>query len=105
MAADDQKNVYYTQGLPVPETPEAGEKPSPWRKTDIIGKRRPRVDAYERLSGAAVYPSDLSLPGMLYAAVLRCPYPHARSKRLTARRRKICRACMRLSAHARRKPI
>jgi xanthine dehydrogenase YagR molybdenum-binding subunit len=82
MAADDQKNVYYTQGLPVPETPEAGSEPPPWRKTDIIGKRRSRVDAYERLSGAAVYPSDLSLPGMLYAAVLRCPYPHARVKKI-----------------------
>ena len=82
MAEEDQKSIYYTQGLPVPETPAAGEEPQPWGKTDIVGKRLPRVDAYERLSGAAVYPSDISLPGMLYGAILRCPHPHARVKKI-----------------------
>ncbi len=82
MSAEDQKSIYYTQGLPVPETPAAGKEPQPWGKTDIVGKRLPRVDAYERLSGAAVYPSDISLPGMLYGAILRCPYPHARIQKI-----------------------
>jgi len=40
--------------------------------------RRPRVDAYERVSGTAVYPSDVILPDMLYGAILRCPHAHAR---------------------------
>ncbi len=55
---------------------EPGPLP-PWKNTTVIGKPLPRVDGYERVSGAAVYPSDISLPGMLYAAVLRCPYAHA----------------------------
>jgi xanthine dehydrogenase YagR molybdenum-binding subunit len=40
------------------------------------------VDAYERVSGSAVYPSDVSLPNMLYGAILRCPHPHARVKNI-----------------------
>jgi xanthine dehydrogenase YagR molybdenum-binding subunit len=76
--ADDQRSIYYTEGLPVPETPPAGKTPQPWTQTDVIGKPLPRVDAYERVSGTAVYPSDMLLPGMLYGAIVRCPYPHAR---------------------------
>jgi len=38
----------------------------------------PRVDAYERVSGSAIYPSDSSLPDMLYGAILRCPHAHAK---------------------------
>ena len=53
---------------------------NPWKQTKIIGKPLPRVDAYERVSGSAVYPSDTVLPDMLYGAILRCPHPHARVK-------------------------
>ena len=42
--------------------------------------RLPRVDAYERVSGSAVYPLDFALPDMLHAAILRCPHAHARVK-------------------------
>jgi len=80
--ADDQKSIYYTEGLPVPETPPPGKEPQPWEKTDVVGKPLPRVDAYERVSGTAVYPSDVVLPGMLYCAILRCPHPHARVKQV-----------------------
>jgi CO/xanthine dehydrogenase Mo-binding subunit len=75
---DQEKSLYYEEGLPVPETPRPGENPAPWKATRIIGKAVPRVDAYERVSGSAVYPSDVSLPNMLYGAILRCPHPHAR---------------------------
>jgi xanthine dehydrogenase molybdenum-binding subunit len=44
----------------------------------IIGKDTPRVDAIERVTGAAKYTRDVKLPGMLYARVLRSPHPHAR---------------------------
>jgi CO/xanthine dehydrogenase Mo-binding subunit len=37
----------------------------------------PRQDAYERVSGEAVYTRDVSLPGMLYAKILTSPYAHA----------------------------
>jgi CO/xanthine dehydrogenase Mo-binding subunit len=79
---DQEKEIYYIQGLPVPETPAPGESPAPWKSTRIIGKAVPRVDAYERVSGSAVFPSDVSLPNMLYGAILRCPYPHARIKKV-----------------------
>ncbi len=73
--------TYYIEG-PVPETPEPGEYPSPWTATEVVGTRRPRVDAYERVSGAARYPSDIVLPDMLYGAILRCPHAHARVTKL-----------------------
>ena len=79
---DQQKERYYVEGLPIPETPRPGENPAPWKSTRIIGKAVPRVDAYERVSGSAVYPSDVSLPNMLYGAILRCPHPHARVKKI-----------------------
>ncbi len=76
MAADN--TIYYTEGLPVPETPAEGNSPPFWKQTDVIGKPISRVDAYERVSGTAVYPSDILLPNMIYGAILRCPHPNAR---------------------------
>ena len=81
---DKEKESYYVEGLPLPETPRPGESPSPWDDTRIIGKAVPRVDAYERVSGAAIYPSDISLPNMLYGAILRCPHPHALVKNINS---------------------
>jgi len=81
---DQEKQLYSTEGLPVPETPQPGENPAPWKQTRIVGRAVPRVDAYERVSGSAVYPSDVSLPNMLYGAILRCPHPHARIKKIDA---------------------
>ena len=43
-----------------------------------IGNDTPRIDAIERVTGQAKYTRDWKLPGMLYAKVLRSPYPHAR---------------------------
>jgi CO/xanthine dehydrogenase Mo-binding subunit len=75
---DPEKGLYHLRGIPVPETPKPGENPGPWEKTEVVGKPLPRVDAYDRVSGTAEYPSDVVLPNMLYAAVLRSPHPHAR---------------------------
>ncbi|HWI12986.1 MAG TPA: xanthine dehydrogenase family protein molybdopterin-binding subunit, partial [Burkholderiales bacterium] len=44
----------------------------------VIGKAYPKIDSWERVSGKATYASDVQLPGMLIAKVLRCPYPHAK---------------------------
>ena len=76
---------YYPAEQRVPETPDPGSPPKPWGKTNIIGKRQPRVDGYELVSGRAVYPSDVSLPGMLTAAVLRSPHPNAIVKKVDTR--------------------
>ncbi len=80
--SESDKNIYYLRGIPVPETPPPGKDPAPWKKTEIVGKRFPPVDSYERVSGTARYPSDIHLPRMLYAAVLRCPHPHAVVKKV-----------------------
>jgi len=44
----------------------------------VVGKKTPRIDAYERVTGQAQYAGDYQLPNMLYARVLRSPYPHAK---------------------------
>ena len=77
-----EKYPYYPAEQPVPDTPDPGSPPKPWGKTNVVGKRQPRVDGYELVSGRAVYPSDISLPGMLYGAVLRSPHPNALVKRI-----------------------
>ena len=63
---------------------EPGDAPAPWGATTIVGSRTPRVDGYDRVSGTAVYPSDVALPDMLHAAILRCPRAHARVKTIDA---------------------
>lgn len=44
----------------------------------LIGKRLPRVDAKDKVTGKALYTDDLSLPGTLCGMILRSPLPHAR---------------------------
>lgn len=43
-----------------------------------VGRPVRRVDAVDKVTGSAVYGSDLALGGMLHGAVLRSPHPHAR---------------------------
>ena len=43
-----------------------------------IGKPVSRVDAYDKVTGAAVFGADIRQQGELYGAVYRSPYPHAR---------------------------
>ena len=44
----------------------------------IVGTNAHRVDAVEKVSGKAIYTSDIQLPGMAYARILRSPVAHAR---------------------------
>ena len=44
----------------------------------VIGKRFPLIDAPAKATGQAKYVNDLVMPGMLYGAILRSPYAHAR---------------------------
>lgn len=64
------------------QTPQPGEKIQPWGETRIVGKALPRVDAYERVSGAAEYTYDVILPNMIHAAILRSPHAHALVKNI-----------------------
>lgn len=43
-----------------------------------VGRRIRKHDGDEFLTGRAQYTGDLTLPGMLHAAILRSPHPHAR---------------------------
>ncbi|HXY54419.1 MAG TPA: xanthine dehydrogenase family protein molybdopterin-binding subunit [Nitrospirota bacterium] len=73
----DEREIYYAQNLPLPETPEPKPGAMPWKTTNVVGKPVTSVDAYERTSGKAVYPSDVTFHDMLFAAILRCPHAHA----------------------------
>lgn len=62
--------------IPVNEPPAL----APNNQLLFVGKSVARWDAKDKVTGAARYTVDLQLPGMLYAAVLRSPHPHARIK-------------------------
>lgn len=51
----------------------------------IIGTARPKVDAYAKVTGRALYADDIFLPRMVYARLLRSPHPHARILSIDAR--------------------
>ena len=44
----------------------------------VVGKNIPRVDAVEKVTGKALYGTDMKFPGMLYGKVLRSRLAHAR---------------------------
>jgi xanthine dehydrogenase molybdenum-binding subunit len=44
----------------------------------VVGKRLPRIDAAERVTGRAVYPADLVRSGMSVGQIKRSPHAHAR---------------------------
>jgi CO/xanthine dehydrogenase Mo-binding subunit len=52
----------------------------------VVGQPLPRVDAIEKVTGRARYVTDLVLPGMAEAKLLRSPYPHARLGRIDVAR-------------------
>lgn len=52
----------------------------------LIGKRLPRVDGLEKVTGEAKYGADYNLPGQLWLKILRSPHPHARIRRIDTSR-------------------
>lgn len=48
----------------------------------VVGQPVPRVDAVDKVTGQARYISDLVVPGMLEARILRSPLTHARITRI-----------------------
>ncbi len=60
-------------------------QPWKWRRPESDAEMHhaiTRQDAYERVSGQAIYTRDITLPGMLYAKILTSPYAHAKIVRL-----------------------
>ena len=47
-------------------------------KPSVLGTRVNRVDGPDKVTGRAKYTFDINRPGMLYAKIVRSPYPHAR---------------------------
>jgi CO/xanthine dehydrogenase Mo-binding subunit len=67
---------------------EPGGAP-PWdqqAELTVVGRPHPRVEGEAKVSGRARYAYDVRLPGLLYAHVLRSPYPHARIRRIDTSR-------------------
>jgi len=52
----------------------------------VIGKRFPRVDAHDKVTGKSMYAADIVLPNMLHGKILRSPYAHARIKKIDTSR-------------------
>jgi 4-hydroxybenzoyl-CoA reductase alpha subunit len=48
------------------------------RHFKYIGEPLPKVDAYAKVTGRALYADDIMLPRMLFGKLLRSPHPHAR---------------------------
>jgi 4-hydroxybenzoyl-CoA reductase alpha subunit len=44
----------------------------------VIGKRNPKIEAYQKASGQTKYAGDIKLPRMAWARLLRSPHAHAR---------------------------
>lgn len=44
----------------------------------VVGRRLPKLDAPEKVSGRIRYANDLQFPGVLVGGILRSPHPHAR---------------------------
>ena len=58
---------------------------APWtdqERLGIVGVRAARVDAPTKVAGRATYTSDVSLPGMLHAVIVRAPLGPGRVERL-----------------------
>jgi len=59
------------------------DEPPAWPVNDdlkVVGKRVKRTDAEAKVTGRAVYTSDVQLPGLLIGRMLRSPHPHAKIK-------------------------
>ncbi|MCB9057989.1 MAG: xanthine dehydrogenase family protein molybdopterin-binding subunit [Calditrichae bacterium] len=61
------------------------KKIKPWAsdaKLDVVGKPISRIDGPDKVSGRAKYTFDRLLPDTAIAKTLRCPFPHARIKKI-----------------------
>ena len=67
-------------GMPDPALREAQKA----MELSAIGKRQPRLDGPQKVSGRSLFTDDVQLPGMLWGKVLRSRYAHARITRIDA---------------------
>ena len=48
----------------------------------VVGRRFPKIDGIDKVTGVAQFGADVKIPGTLYAKVLRSPFAHADLKRI-----------------------
>jgi CO/xanthine dehydrogenase Mo-binding subunit len=48
----------------------------------ILGRKTPKVDAIDKVTGRAQFGADVPLPRLLIGKVLRSPHAHARIRRI-----------------------
>ena len=67
--------------------PETDAKPWPTNAgLSVVGKPTPRLDGRAKVTGEAVYASDVALPGMLHGRRVVSPHAHAVVKRVDTRK-------------------
>lgn len=74
---------FFEEGLieTIGEVSENSYEPMPEnKKLNVIGKKNPRYDGYDKVSGKAIYTFDISLKNMAYARILRSSKPNAKIK-------------------------
>ena len=54
------------------------------REFKFVGHNVKRVDGVEKVTGAAKFVGDITVPGMLYGKILRSTFPHARIRSIDA---------------------
>ena len=59
------------------EANSSSHNSSPPEKFKVLGTRPPRKDGVDKLTGRAVFGSDIRLPGLLHGKMLRSPHAHA----------------------------
>jgi xanthine dehydrogenase molybdenum-binding subunit len=64
---------------------EAGVN-TPSQSFRVLGRRTPKVDAVDKVTGRARFGADVDLPRMLVGKVLRSPHTHARIRRIDTSR-------------------
>ena len=67
-------------GMPDPEL----QKKQQAMELSAIGKRQPRLDGPEKVSGRSLFTDDIHLPGMLYGKILRSHHAHAKILKIDA---------------------
>lgn len=65
----------YADTLPSEEKDQKDERA-------VVGKRLPRKDSWEKVTGKAKYADDITLPNLLYGKILTSPLPHAKIVRI-----------------------
>ncbi len=64
--------------------PDQAVHPDDLEAFKTVGKSLPRADAWDKVSGKAVYTGDISLPGMLHGKLLHSPIAHGRILKIDA---------------------